>query len=150
MQPSVFTSSTEVEFLAASNAGKTALYIRPVLADLHIPQTLPALLYEDNCGAYLIASAHQPTKHSRHIDICLFAIQDWVESDLTALHQLKTMLNATDALTKPLVRLTFSCHCDVLLGNNCPPFCLFSVCSDGISVVQSALCTSSLCLEHGG
>ena len=103
MQPSISTSSTKAEFLAASDAGKTALYIWSVLADLQIPQTLPTILYEDNRGAYLIASARQPTKHSRHIDICLFAIQDWVESDLIALHQLDTTLNAADALTKPLV-----------------------------------------------
>ena len=39
MQPTISLSSTEAEFLAASDAGKMALYLRSILDELHVPQT---------------------------------------------------------------------------------------------------------------
>ena len=69
VQPTISLSSTEAEFLAASDAGKMALYLRSILDELHVPQTFATLLYEDNRGNLLMAHAGQPTKQSCHIDI---------------------------------------------------------------------------------
>ena len=44
-------SLTEAEFMAASNAGKTSLFVRSILYDLEIPQEAATILYEDNEGA---------------------------------------------------------------------------------------------------
>ena len=48
VQPTVLTSSTEAKFIAASDAGKLALYVRSILDDLRIDQTEATLLFEDN------------------------------------------------------------------------------------------------------
>ena len=44
-------SSTKAEFVAASDAGKIALYLRSMLAELGIPQINATIIYEDNIGA---------------------------------------------------------------------------------------------------
>jgi hypothetical protein len=82
VQPTVSLSSTEAEFLAASDADKMALYLRSILDELHVPQTYATVIYEDNRGALRMASAAQPTKQSRHIDIREYAILDWVAISL--------------------------------------------------------------------
>jgi hypothetical protein len=79
VQPTVSLSSTEAEFRAASDAGKMTLYLRSILDELDIPQQFATVLYEDNRGALLMASAAQPTKQSRHIEIRNYALLDWVE-----------------------------------------------------------------------
>ena len=44
-------SSTEAEFVAAADAGKIALYLRSILAEVGIPKINATILYEDNMGA---------------------------------------------------------------------------------------------------
>ena len=115
-QDTVAQSSTEAEFVAASDAGKMALYLRSLLHDLHIEQTAATLLYEDNLGAYKMASAGQPTPRTRHIDIRHFALLDWVERDLIEVSSISTSLNTADVLTKSTPRIIFHRHVDVILG----------------------------------
>jgi hypothetical protein len=62
VQPTVSTSSTEAEFIGASDAAKMALYIRSILDELHVPQTHATLIYEDNAAALMIANK----AHSSH------------------------------------------------------------------------------------
>ena len=79
LQPTVSTSSTEAEFIAAMAAAKTAKYLRVVLSDLGFPQLSPTTLYEDNQSAILMVNASLLTSRSRHIAIQHFAIQEWKE-----------------------------------------------------------------------
>jgi hypothetical protein len=76
-QPTVSTSSTEAEFIAAVAAAKTAKYLRTVLADLGFQQHGPTVLYEDNEATILMVNASKPTARSRHIAIQHFAIKEW-------------------------------------------------------------------------
>jgi hypothetical protein len=122
VQPTISLSSTEAEFLAASDAGKMALYLRSILDELHVPQTFATLLYEDNRGALLMAHAGQPTKHSRHIDIRHYALTDWVERDLVALEYVASGLNAADAITKQTGGILFARHLDNITGRLTPPY----------------------------
>ena len=75
-QNSIALSSTEAEFTAAAEAGKTILYIRSILRELGFDNHAPTLLYQNNMGAVFIATADQPTKRTWHIDTKMFAIQD--------------------------------------------------------------------------
>jgi hypothetical protein len=121
VQPTVSTSSTEAEFIGASDAAKMALYIRSILNELHVPQTHATLIYEDNAAALMMANASQPTKRTRHMDIRHFAIQEWVECDLIQLKRVDTTVNLSDTLTKPLQRILFYRHLDALMGSHGPP-----------------------------
>eukprot|EP00957_Ditylum_brightwellii_P050752 3848100-Ditylum_brightwellii.AAC.1 len=79
LQPTVFTSSTEAEFIAAVPAARVVKHLRYVLEDLRIKQEGPTPIYEDNAAAIMMTNAKRPTEHSRHIDIQLFTLQEWVE-----------------------------------------------------------------------
>ena len=120
VQPSVSTSSTEAEFIAALDVDKLALYIWSVLDELQFSQDTATIIYKDNKGAFLMAQASRPTKQSRHIDIQHFALQDWVEQDLVELSEIETSLNAADVLTKATPCLIFTWHCDLLFGLHPP------------------------------
>ena len=52
-QRTVAMSSTEAEFVAASEAGKYALYLCSLLNDLDEPQQHALILYEDNAYQHL-------------------------------------------------------------------------------------------------
>jgi hypothetical protein len=121
-QPTIALSSTEAEFTAASEAGKTTLYLRSILHELGFSQYLPTVLYEDNTGALHMANAQQPTRRTRHMDTKYFAIQDWVEHDQLDVTQIGTALNISDAFTKALGRIKFYEQTDVIMGRRIPPY----------------------------
>jgi len=51
MQPTVATSSTEAEFIAAVYTAKAVKHLRSVLQDLHLLPSKPTIIYEDNKAA---------------------------------------------------------------------------------------------------
>ena len=122
LQPTVALSSTEAEFVAACDAGKTILYIRSLLDELGIEQMHATTLYEDNQGALLMANARQPTRRTRHVEIKHFALLDWVDRDLVILKYVDTTENCADPLTKPTGKNVFYRHFDVLMGRKQPHF----------------------------
>ena len=120
VQPTVSLSTSEAEFVAASDAGRMALYLRSVLDELDVPQQYATLLFEDNRGARMMATAGQPTRQSRHIDIRHYAVLDWVERDLLTLEDVPSRLNCSDSLTKQTGTTLFHEHLDVLMGRRRP------------------------------
>ena len=66
-------SSTAAEFITAVEAGKYIFQVRSILNDIGLPQDDATVLYENNQGSLLMASAQQPTKRTRHIDIKNFS-----------------------------------------------------------------------------
>ena len=66
-------SSTAAEFITAVEAGKYIILVRSILNDIGLPQDDATVLYENNQGSLLMASAQQPTKRTRHIDIKNFS-----------------------------------------------------------------------------
>jgi hypothetical protein len=75
LQPTVVTSSTNNEVVAAVLATKIAKYLRSILIELGFPPSGLTLLYEDSKATINIVNANRPTKRSRHIDIQHIAIQ---------------------------------------------------------------------------
>ena len=92
-QPTIALSSTESEFTAACEAGKSILYVRSILDQINLPQPDATVLYVDNNGALLMANAQQPTRRTRHLDLKNFAILDWVERDLLVVSRINTTDN---------------------------------------------------------
>ena len=121
-QPTVALSSTEAEFMAATDVGRMCLYVRSILWDLDIPQEAATVAYEDNDGCTAMANAQKPTSRTRHIDIKYFALCEWVEQDLILLERIDTSINIADHLTKILSRTLFHRHADYLLGHVPPKY----------------------------
>jgi hypothetical protein len=122
LQPTVAGSSTEAEFMQASDSGRMSLYVRSILWDMGVPQDAATILYEDNDGATAMANAGKPTPRSRHIDIKFYALQEWVERDLLVLQRIDTSINMSDHFTKPLGRILFYRHRDFYMGHVPPTY----------------------------
>jgi Reverse transcriptase (RNA-dependent DNA polymerase) len=99
IQPSLSTSSTEAEFLAAVHAAKISKYLRSILTELGYHQEEPTTLYEDNAAGIFMINASRPTPRSRHIDIQHFAIQEWKANREIILAHIPDIVNPADSLT---------------------------------------------------
>ena len=121
-QTTISHSTTEAEFTAACDAAKAILYLRTILDQMGLDQNKATILFEDNEGALQMANAQQPTRRTRHMDIKHFAIQDWIEHDLIALHRIETTNNISDGFTKQLGRSLFHKHRDTLMGRRPPTY----------------------------
>ena len=122
-QKAVALSSTEAEFVSASDAGKMALYIRSLLHDLGFSQAhTPTPLYIDNRGALHMVTASAPTKRTRHVDIRYFALMEWAESGQLCARPIPTAHNISDSLTKATGRIKFHQHADIFMGRQRPHY----------------------------
>ena len=69
-QGGVTLSSSEAEFIAASQAGKEVLYLRALLKGFACPQTKPTETWEDNDSCILMSEnptiASVPEPHSQN------------------------------------------------------------------------------------
>ncbi|KAI2491255.1 hypothetical protein MHU86_23307 [Fragilaria crotonensis] len=122
IQPTVSTSSTEAEFLAAVHAAKIAKYLRSILNELGYTQVQPTTLYEDNAAAILMINASRPTPRSRHIDIQHFAIQEWKANREIILAHIPGIINTADSLTKSLGSTLHHRHIRRLMGHYGAPW----------------------------
>ena len=121
-QHAIALSSTEAEWVAACDAGKMILYFRTLLEDLGLSQEDATVMFEDNRGALYMANAQQPSNRTRHIDIKMFALTDWVERDLITLVDIVTSDNCADHMTKALPKVLFYRHTDTLMGRRIPDY----------------------------
>lgn len=124
-QPIVSLSSTESEFIAASEAGKLTLYVRSLLDSLNCTQFSATKLYEDNNAAIAMANSSKPTRRTRHVELRHFTLLDWTETDQVLLFCIATADNPADALTKALGPQSFTRHSCTLLGKRKPAYCQF-------------------------
>jgi hypothetical protein len=117
LQPTVSTSSTECELIAAVQAAKVAKYLRSILAELGHPQSKPTVLYEDNEAAIHVANDVRPTPRTRHVDIGFFAIQEWIRHGDLVMKYINTQINVSDAQTKSLAWVLHRRHCRRAMGH---------------------------------
>lgn len=125
LQPTIAQSSTEAEFMGASDFGKILLYVRSVLWDMGVPQHAASVLYEDNDACTAMAMAQKPTPRTRHMDIKYQVLCEWVERDLLHLKRIDTSINLADLFTKQLGTTLFYRHTDYVLGHVPPHYCAF-------------------------
>jgi hypothetical protein len=103
-QATVALSSTEAEYMAATQATKEAIWLRKILTDLGYTQDQPTVIYGDNQSC--IALTKNPTYHARtkHIDIQHHFVREKVEDGTIKLVFCGTEDMAADVLTKGLSR----------------------------------------------
>lgn len=106
-QSTIAVSSTEAEYLAASQATKEALWLRKLLSECGFPQTNPTVIFEDNQGC--IALSENPVHHPRtkHFDIQHHFVREKVQSKEIVLKYCPTNKMLADFLTKSLSKDKF-------------------------------------------
>lgn len=104
-QKSVALSSTEAEYMAASEASKEAIYLKRLLAELNASNEDTVTLHIDNQGAQKLAENPVHHKRSKHIDIRFHHIRDLVQNKEVKLEYCPTADMIADVLTKNLAKV---------------------------------------------
>jgi hypothetical protein len=116
-QDSVALSTSEAEYMAASEVGKEILYLRSILRDVGYAQTAPTNIYEDNLACIAMSTNPVRRKSSRHIDIRVHFCREFYAAGVMKLIPLRTHLMVADALTKSLPGPVLTQHREVMLGH---------------------------------
>ncbi|KAK9018928.1 hypothetical protein V6N11_033973 [Hibiscus sabdariffa] len=115
-QDTVADSTTEAEYIAASEEAKEAVWIKKFITELGvIPSISDAVdLYCDNNGA--IAQAKEPRSHqrSKHILRRFHLIQEIIDRGDVEICKVHTDDNIADPLTKPLAQQKHDRHTESL------------------------------------
>ena len=108
----VAASSTEAEYVAASEAAQETVWMKEFITELGVvPSALdPMVIYCDNNGA--IANAREPRSHknSKHIKCRFNSIRDYVKDGDIKICKVHTDLNVANPLTKALPRTKHDQH----------------------------------------
>lgn len=122
-QTSVAMSTAEAEYVAATHAAKQALWFRSLFTELGFEQPSTTTIFTDNQSA--VAIAHHPEFHARtkHIDLSLQFLRDYVKTGVLNTVYVNTTDNLADIFTKGLPRSTHQnvLPCIGLLSDGCTP-----------------------------
>jgi len=100
-QATVAQSSTESEYLALSEAGKEALFLRHTYSELAGDQG-PVTIYNDSQSAQCLTKDSKVNRKTKHIDLRAHAIRDYISKGEVSVKYLDTNQMPADVLTKPL------------------------------------------------
>lgn len=103
-QNSVALSSTEAEYMAASEAAKEAIYLKRILMEIESTQDEPVVLNIDNQGAMMLAENPVHHKRSKHIDIKYHHLRELVEKQEILLNYCPSGDMISDIFTKNLAK----------------------------------------------
>ena len=116
-QRCVALSSTESEYIAASEGIREALFLRGVIAFIqpNVPEE-PILVFEDNEGAIKLAENPMSSARSKHLDTRYHHIRMQCAENVVKLRHVSSDRQHADILTKPLAAGPFSYHRNALMG----------------------------------
>ena len=114
-QPTVATSSTHAEYVAAYQATAECLWLRAFLSDLGLlDSSHPTSLQCDNQPAINLASYHMVTTRSKHFDTKFHFIREQLANGSLSLVFCPGKDNCADMFTKPVPKDRFLCFRDQL------------------------------------
>ena len=113
-QGGVTSSTLEAEYVAASEAGKHAVLLRDLMAELGHSPNKSTQINCDNQGAIKVAM--NPGQHTRtkHIDIRYHLIRELIETQVINLVYIRTTSQQADLLTKPLSSIMHGVNCKLV------------------------------------
>ena len=95
-------SSTEAEYTGAVKAACEAVWLRQMLADMHISQVGPTSLFSDNQAVLKLAKNPVFHERTKHIELHCHYIRQLVEDGTIQLLYVPTSEQPADIFTKPL------------------------------------------------
>ena len=111
-QSCIADSTTEAEYVAASEAAKEAVWLKKVLSELQVVPSVeqPIILYCDNNRA--IANSKEPRHHKRqkHIERKYHLIREIVQRGDVMVMKIASAENLADPFTKSLPSRVFDSH----------------------------------------
>lgn len=113
-QDVVATSTTHAEYIAQDSAARELVWIKQFMEELQLSleQPLPLLgpLHGDNQGALALAQNPVNHKRSKHFEVKLHAIREWVAKKVLRVIYVPSQDNVADILTKPVDKPTLEKH----------------------------------------
>ena len=103
-ESTVDDSTTEVEYISASDAAKEAVWIKKFITDLEVVPSITnhVDVYCDNNGAIAQAKEPRSNQRSKHILRCYHLIREIIKRGDVKICRVPTDDNVVDSLTKPL------------------------------------------------
>eukprot|EP00253_Pinus_taeda_P019033 PITA_19033 len=101
-QQAVALSSTEAEYRGAVKASCEAVWLRRMLADMHVSQTGPTSLFCDNQGVLKLAKNPVFHERTKHVETHCHYIRQLVQDGSVQLRYVPTTEQPADIFTKPL------------------------------------------------
>ena len=103
-QEVVAQSTTESEYVAASEAAKEAVWMKKFISDLGVVPAIrePLDIYCDNEGAIALSKEPRAHKRTRHIQRRFHYIRSEIENGVIRIRKVHTDENRADPFTKPL------------------------------------------------
>ena len=108
-------STPESEYVAASDAGTEAIFLRNFLGELGIPQPGATPIFTNSTGAQAIVSNPCNRARTKHIDIHYHYARQHVAAGRLDYQQVKSLENSCDILTMPPPRAAHS-YCAFMMG----------------------------------
>ena len=107
IQSTVSLSTIEAEYIAAANYCTQILWMKHMLADIHIHYDDPILILCNNTSS--ISISKNPVMHSKtkHIPIKFHFLRDQVSNNTIKLEYVGTKNQIADICTKPLRKMQF-------------------------------------------
>jgi hypothetical protein len=109
LQTTVATSSTEAEYMAASDAAREAVWLRRLLGDLGMDVCFQILV--DNSGALFQVQNDAITQKSKHVDVHFHYVKTVVRHGKVMFAACSTAEQAADFLNKCLPKTSFLYCC---------------------------------------
>jgi hypothetical protein len=109
-QKSVALSSSEAEFVAASEAVKEIIFVLQVLESMNIQVKTPVVVRVDNMGAIFMTENSSSGTRTRHIDTRWHFVRELVEGKVVEIVFVKSAENKADGFTKNLSGELFEAH----------------------------------------
>jgi hypothetical protein len=113
-QKVVALSSTESEYITASEGAKDACWLRMLLRGISVLVDSATTLFCDNNSAIVLANDQSLHIRAKHIDVRYHHIRDCVDKGNVRLLRVLTDDNTVDTLTKALPHPAFIRHCSGL------------------------------------
>jgi hypothetical protein len=95
-------SSTEAEYIALSEMGHKARWLRSLFKELGFKQVLPTEIRGDNEGSIAMSKNPQFHKRAKHIGVQYHSIREQVRKEEITVESCRTQQQTADMLTKPL------------------------------------------------
>jgi len=112
--------TAEAEFVAASQAGQGAVYLRALLRGFNFRQVGATEIWEDNASCTMMSENPANRERTRHVDTRVHYLRELVRDDHVKLLKCAGPQNVADALTKSLPRPALAKHWQYMWGTRIP------------------------------
>ena len=112
-QKCVSLSTTQAEYIAASEAAKEVVWLSRLYNEIAVLKSVPTL-FVDNASAIKLVKNPEFHKRSKHIDVRYYFIRERVNENQLAIEFIGSEFQAADVFTKPMSRVKFDRLCALI------------------------------------